>query len=69
MLYRPDAGAVTEDQDLLIEQLIYIDNKNVNDDGPDGLEGAVNLLQGGSLGPAEYESITKRRFAEVQGAY
>jgi len=39
------------DQALLIEQLIYIDNKNVNDDGPDGLEGAVSLLQGGSQMP------------------
>lgn len=35
------------DQDLLVEQLIYILNKNINDDGPDALEGAVSLLQGG----------------------
>ena len=35
------------DQNLLIEQLIYILNKNVNDDGPDALEEAVSLLQGG----------------------
>lgn len=38
------------DQDLLIEQLIYILNKNIHDDGPDALEGAVRLLQNG--GPA-----------------
>jgi len=36
------------DQDLLIEQLIYILNKNVNDDGPDALEGAVNMSQSGA---------------------
>jgi len=34
------------DQNLLIEQLIYILNKNVNDDGPDALEEAVSVLQG-----------------------
>ena len=33
------------DQDLLREQLVYILNKNVHDDGPDALEGAVALLQ------------------------
>jgi len=35
------------DQDLLVEQLIYIMDANVNDDGPDALEGAVAGLQGG----------------------
>lgn len=34
------------DQDLLIEQLVFILNKNVNDDGPDALEGAVSMVQG-----------------------
>jgi len=34
------------DQDKLVEQLIYILNKNVHDDGPDALEGAVSLCQG-----------------------
>jgi hypothetical protein len=34
------------DQDLLIEQLIYILNKTIHDDGPDALEGAVRMLQG-----------------------
>jgi len=33
------------DQDLLIEQLIYILSKTVNDDGPDALEMAVSNLQ------------------------
>ncbi len=36
------------DQDLLIEQLIYILNRNINDDGPDALEGAVSMLQDGN---------------------
>ena len=41
------------DQDLLVEQLIYILNKNINDDGPDGLEMAVSMLQG-SMAPNIY---------------
>jgi len=34
------------DQDILVEQLIYILNKTIHDDGPDALEMAVNMLQG-----------------------
>lgn len=49
------------DQDLLIEQLVYILNKNVNDDGPDALEGAVSLLQSSAGGPMEHESTGRRR--------
>ncbi len=56
------------DQDRLVEQLVYILNKNINDDGPDGLEGAVNMIQCGSLGPPEYQSLKKRRF-ESKGAW
>ncbi len=33
------------DQDLLIEQLLYFPESNINDDGPDALEGAVALLK------------------------
>ena len=51
------------DQDTLVEQLIYILNKNVHDDGPDALEEAVNLLQTGAAGKLEYQSVSKRRFA------
>lgn len=51
------------DQDLLVEQLIYILNKNIHDDGPDALEGAVSMLQGGSK-ETEYQSLTKRRFTK-----
>lgn len=54
------------DQDLLIEQLIYILNKNVNDDGPDALEMAVSLLQG--VGEISYQSVQRRRFQQA-GAY
>jgi len=49
------------DQELLVEQLIYILNKNIHDDGPDALEGAVSLIQGGG-GKPDYESAGKRRF-------
>ena len=55
------------DQDLLVEQLIYILNKNINDDGPDGLEGAVSMLQGAGIAacmgndPAKRESVTGRK--------
>lgn len=53
------------DQDLLVEQLIYILNKNVHDDGPDALEGAVKLVQAGG-GPITYESVSRRRFAGAE---
>jgi len=56
------------DQDLLIEQLIYILDSNINDDGPDALEAAVSMLQGGA-GIIEYETVTQRRFAAMKGAY
>lgn len=57
------------DQDLLIEQLIYLENKNYNDDGPDALEGAISMLQGGAGGAAEYTTVARRRFADMKGAY
>lgn len=49
------------DQDLLVEQIIYIMDPNVNDDGPDALEGAISSL--GSLGVIEYQSVSRRHFA------
>lgn len=49
------------DQDLLVEQLVYILNRNVNDDGPDGLEGAVKMLQA----PAAQVTDTMPAFAEA----
>ena len=48
------------DQDLLVEQLIYILDPNVNDDGPDALEGAVALVQKSWMGPVGYESVSRR---------
>jgi predicted phage terminase large subunit-like protein len=36
------------DQEVLIEQLLYFPSNNVHDDGPDALEGAVRLAQGGA---------------------
>lgn len=57
------------DQDRLREQLVYILNKTVKDDGPDALEGAVSLLQKTAMQPVAYESVGRRRFAEQRGAY
>ena len=51
------------DQDTLKEQLIYINNDNVHDDGPDALEGAVSILQEGG-GEVGYQSVGKRRHSE-----
>jgi len=58
------------DQDLLIEQLIYIDNDNVNDDGPDALEGAVALVQGAGqavclgINPTREETLLQRHVSQ-----
>jgi hypothetical protein len=57
------------DQDILVEQLIYILDKNVNDDGPDALEGAVSLLQTMGGRPDYHTVIPRRRFAEQVGTY
>jgi len=35
-------------QDLLLEQLLYFPARTVHDDGPDALEGALGLLEGGA---------------------
>ena len=35
-------------QDLLLEQLLYFPARTVHDDGPDALEGAIGLLEGGA---------------------
>lgn len=57
------------DQDMLIEQLIYILNKNIHDDGPDALEGAVSLLQAGSLGWAFMPESMPRPASHVVRGY
>lgn len=43
------------DQDLLVEQLIYFPSTTVHDDGPDALEGAVDMAEKGS-GVIEFRS-------------
>lgn len=61
------------DQDLLIEQLVYILNRNVHDDGPDALEGAVKLLQQYSFEaadvPAEVEPWQYAARRQIRKAY
>ncbi|CAN2042522.1 Phage protein [Candidatus Magnetomoraceae bacterium gMMP-15] len=56
------------DQDKLLEQLIYITNKTVNDDGPDALEGAVSLLQG-NCGSVEWLSGGTRKSTKILLGY
>jgi len=55
------------DQDLLVEQLIYILNKNINDDGPDALEGAVSMIQGGSGRSAVLSSMPRETATMFEG--
>ena len=56
------------DQDILVEQLVYILNANVHDDGPDALEGAVRLLQGGG-GETNILSALPRQTAAMMRGY
>lgn len=61
------------DQDRLVEQLIYIMDANVHDDGPDALEGAVSMVQGTGIAacagsvPEKKESMTGRRTIGLLG--
>jgi predicted phage terminase large subunit-like protein len=48
------------DQERLIEQLLYLEDTNTNDDGPDALEMAVSELQKGG-GSMDFMSTGKRR--------
>ncbi|GAB62662.1 hypothetical phage protein [Candidatus Jettenia caeni] len=48
------------DQDVLVEQLIYFPSSTMNDDGPDALEGAVDMAEKGS-GIIEYQSTGIKR--------
>jgi len=56
------------DQNLLVEQLIYFPSTTVNDDGPDALAGAVEVMEKFNQ-KIEYRSVQKRRFAEVEGTW
>ena len=49
------------DQDRLVEQLVYILDRSVNDDGPDALEGAVSLLMSGAGREPGYQTVQARR--------
>lgn len=57
------------DQDLLVEQLVYILNKNVNDDGPDALEGAVSILQDSETGEFVVVTAMPRESARLFRGY
>lgn len=57
------------DQNILVDQFIYLLTPSVHDDGPDSAEMAISGLQGGAGGPVEYQSISKRRFGAGKGAY
>lgn len=48
------------DQDLLVEQLINFPSSTVNDDGPDALEGAVDIAEKNS-GVIEFQSTGVKR--------
>ena len=53
------------DQEKLIEQLLYFPSRNLHDDGPDALAGAVQLAQtilGGGKEETTYESVETRAF-------
>ena len=52
------------DQGKLIEQLLYFPSRNVHDDGPDALAGAVELAQTLAVGEKteKYESVETRAF-------
>ncbi|HOY61633.1 MAG: Terminase-like family protein [bacterium ADurb.Bin236] len=52
------------DMDLLIDQFVYWPNTNVNDDGPDAVDGAVWLAQylgAGAGGSGKFEELGGRR--------
>ncbi len=57
-------------QDRLIDQMIYIKNKNVADDGADALQGAVKLMQEYCMGDQSgYRPVKRKRFAGHKGAW
>lgn len=57
------------DQRLLMEQLVYIFNATVNDDGPDALEGAVSMLQAGGSGQGDIHSGLPRETEQMLEGY
>jgi predicted phage terminase large subunit-like protein len=55
-------------QERLYEQLIYFPDKNIHDDGPDALEGALRMYKLFGFRKNDYQTIEKRVFA-FSGAY
>ncbi|MGB8993620.1 MAG: phage terminase large subunit [Desulfobaccales bacterium] len=57
------------DQELLVEQLLYFPSRTLHDDGPDALEGAVDLARNlGGLAAPNYIPLKPRRF-QSRGAF
>jgi predicted phage terminase large subunit-like protein len=57
------------DQELLVEQLLYFPSRTLHDDGPDALEGAVDLARNlGGLAAPNYIPLKPRRF-QSPGAF
>ncbi len=55
----------------LVRHFIYYrpKGKGGHDDGPDAVEMLKSLVEAGLGGKTEYQSVTRRRFAEMTGAY
>jgi hypothetical protein len=51
----------TGEQNLLIEQIVYLGSSGMHDDGPDALAGAVSLLESKTRNKTGYESVSPRR--------
>jgi predicted phage terminase large subunit-like protein len=57
------------DQELLIEQLLFFPSRTLHDDGPDALEGAVDLARRLLTGKtSKYISLEPRLF-QSRGAF
>jgi predicted phage terminase large subunit-like protein len=56
------------DQELLVEQLLYFPSRTLHDDGPDALEGAVDLARNLGGAAATYIPLKPRRF-QSRGAF
>jgi predicted phage terminase large subunit-like protein len=59
--------ASSSDQKILKEQILFLGNPKVADDGPDAMEGAVSLLNGG--GKIAFRSTGRQRSSFLGGRY
>ena len=57
----------SSDQEILKEQILFLDNPSVHDDGPDALEGAISLSNTGSK--TEFKSSRKKRSSFIGRRY